>query len=150
MPYRPTILKNAQVVLGTASQDISDHVQSVRLTQSWAEIDDTRMGVAARSRVPGLETWDAQIDIIQDFESTGAAIEKTLAQLAANSALSQPVPQPVRIRAVAANKSSDNPEWSGLTYIFSHQPINGQVGELLKTSVSLLSASTLSRSVSTS
>lgn len=150
MPYQPTILKNAMVVLGTASQDVSDHVTEVRLSQSWAEVDDTRMGVTAKSRVPGLETWDANVTLIQDFQSTGAAIEKLLAQFALNSQQSAPVAFPIRVRPVNANRSSDNPEWSGNVYMFGWSPISGAVGELLKNTVPFLSAGNLTRSVSTS
>ena len=149
MPYQPTLLKSAMVVLGTASQDVSDHVTEVRLNQSWAEIDDTRMG-SGKSRLPGLEQWDAQVTLIQDFQSTGAGIEKLLAQLAANSGLSAPVAFPIRIRPVNANRTSDNPEWSGSVYMFGWSPISGAVGELLKNTVPFLSAGALSRFVSSS
>jgi len=150
MPYQPTTLKNAMVIIGTASQDISDHVTEVRLDQSWAELDDTRMGVTARSRVPGLETWSATVTMIQDFQSTGAGIEKLLATLVANSQSASPVPFPIRVRPVNANRSSDNPEWAGNVYLFGYQPINGAAGELLKITVPFQSAGNLTRSVSTS
>jgi hypothetical protein len=149
MPYQPTILKNAMVVLGTASQDVSDHVTEVRLNQSWAEIDDTRMG-SGKSRIPGLEQWDAQVTLIQDFQTTGAGIEKILAALATNSGLSSPVAFPIKIRPVNAARSSDNPEWSGNVYMFGWSPISGAVGELLKNTVPFLSAGALARQVSSS
>jgi hypothetical protein len=150
MPYQPTILKTAQVVLGTASQDVSDHVTEVRINQTWQEIDDTRMGVSARSRLPGLESWDMTVTLIQDFQSTGAAIEKLLAALAANSALSSPVTFPISVRPFQAARSSDNPEWSGNVYMFGYTPIAGAAGELLKTTVPFLSAGNLTRTVSSS
>lgn len=145
MPYQPQVFYNALVVVGTASADISDHVTSLTLTRRFELLEDTRMGLTAKSRIPGLEEWQFEVEIIQDFQSTGAGIEKLLAQLSTSTSAF-----PIRVRGVNANRSSDNPEYSGNVFLESWTPFRGNVGELLKTTVPFVSAGNITRTVTTS
>lgn len=145
--YNPLVLLNASVIVGSASDDISDHVTSVRITRRFELLDDTRMGLTARSRKPGLEDWRIEVNIIQEFmgTSSGAGIDKILASL---SALTSAFP--IKVKPVAAAQGPDNPLYTGNVFLEQYEPMNGEIGQIMRTTVPFVSAGNFSRLVSSS
>jgi hypothetical protein len=140
------VFKNAQVLLVTTTEDISDHVTRIRLNRTYDLHDDTRMGMTDHSRISGLGTWAFEFEVLQDFQSTGGAIDKILNRIAAAG-----VPIKIAVRPYkGVDRSSDNPEYSGDAILESYTPMDGAVGDLLKTTVPFQSAGSLTRTVSTS
>lgn len=143
--YQPVVFRNAMVIVGTASADISDHVAALTLNRRFRMLDDTRMGITAISRVAGNEEWSAELEIIQDFQSTGANIDGILWGLSQAQAAF-----PIKMRPVNAARTSDNPEYLGNVFMEALTPMRGPAGELLKVTVPFVSAGSLSRLVTSS
>ena len=151
------IFNNAQVRIATSTslavgttndgalKDISAFVSRVRLNRDFDEHDDTVMGMSAHSRTPGLESWETEVEMIQEFS--------TLANLNVDRLLHDIIDGRIKvsmaIRPVSAARSSDNPEYYGHVRLFTHSPMDGAVGDLLKTTPSFRSAGSLFRAVCT-
>ena len=128
---------------GSGLTDFSAFVARVRINRDFDEHDDTVMGMSAHSRVPGLESWDMEMELIQEFSNSAALnIDKRLHDI-----IDGRLKIVAAIRPVAAARSSDNPEYYGHVRLFSHTPMDGAVGDLLKTTPSFRSAGSLTRSV---
>jgi hypothetical protein len=148
--YTPVVWKNAMLIIGTtmtgttgiARIDVSDHVKSLTLTRKFDLLDDTRMGLTAHSRIPGLEMWTAEAELIQEFlttQSGGAGLDGFLASLIGVT------PIPIEIRPVNAIRTSDNPGFIGNAIMESYTPFKGEAGSLLTTVVPFQSAGSLTR-----
>lgn len=152
------IFKNASVIISTSTadgaNDISASVTKVTLDRSYDMHENTHMGQQAKSRIAGLEDWSVTIDVLQSF-STGQAsvesqknIDKLLSTLVDITSTGKSFM--VHLRPENAARSSDNPEYKGLVVLESYAPMDGEVGDLLKMTIPLKSADSLTRSVSTS
>lgn len=144
--YEPVIFTNAQIVLTTSTEDISNYVQSVAIDTNADEHDDTTMGLTYRSRVPGLKTGSIDVTLKQNFSSTATLnIDKLFWDKYNNNSKFT-----IAIRPVAAARSSDNPEYSAPVRIFTYRPLGGTVGDLLTNPVRLLFSGNLTRTVTSS
>lgn len=152
----PIVFTNGAVFFSTstgalaiAGFDISTRVRQVAFTAEAEEHDVTAMGSNGwRARVPGLKSANAELTLYQDFESssTGAgAIDKRFFDLMDNNVLFN-----LELRHFNAARSSDNPGYQMPTRAFTHNPLSGEVGSVLMTTVRLLSAGQLIRAVSSS
>ena len=152
------VMTNALVYLSSSTSltstagatDVSDHVMKVVLTRKFDVQDDTHMGQTAHSRVQSLEDVSATVDFLQDFASTAGGVNQTIDKLLASMSNSGASRCYLAMRPVNAARTSDNPEYSMPVILQSYDPINGSVGDLLKTSVPFMSAGTLSRLTSSS
>lgn len=141
----------------TTPFDLSDFVTAVRISYTADEHDDTVMGLTAHSRVQGLFSYDVELELLQDFTSTNVTrlnstghmsvtgIDKLFFDLIDNKAKVACFIKPV----ASVARSSDNPEYHATVRVRSHQPMTGAVGDLLKTTVPLMSAGNLLRLVGT-
>jgi hypothetical protein len=147
MQYTPLILNNASVVLNTSSggssDDISDHVQEVRIARKFDLHDDSRMGQLSRSRIQGLDEWTASITLIQDFS---AGLDDILANLLPVAGSSKRTT--LRIRPNNAIQSSGNPTFTGVAVLEQYEPMAGRIGDLLTTTIPFQSGGTLTRTTS--
>src|SRR5262245_18280390 len=129
--------------------DISMYVTRVRLQRQFDLNDDTRMGHTAHSRIAGLEDWTAELEILQDFASSGISTNVNNGGLATGMdkliAGILGVKCNLAIRPVAAARSSDNPEFQGPVMLESYNPMDGAVGDLLKITIPFRSAGNLTR-----
>lgn len=149
------IFTTAQVLLSTSTalgtRDMSNRIMKVELTRDADEHDDTVMGLTAHSRVIGLEKWSFKMGMLQSF-STSDQGENT------NTILST-----VYDRSKTGAKSLisvktfstgllgvGNPVFSGLVVLKGYSPIQGGVGDLLKTDVEFLGSGNLIESVTSS
>ncbi len=122
--------------------DLSDHVRSVTLNFSNAEVESTCMGDEGLSRLKGLQDWSMDVEFAQDFAS--AKVNATIFRKM-NSTAPQAT---VAFRPVNANKSATNPEYQGEGIVFSYTPASGSVGDLAVASISIRAAADYSTSYS--
>lgn len=131
------VLTNAQVVL--SSNDLTDHVQGVRLNYEAEQHDDTAMGDSARSMKGGLKVWDFDIELMQDW--AGSNIDSILFPLVGTQVT-------VAVRPTSSARSATNPDYIGTCLVVGYPPIGGVVGDLATTTLKLVNAGTLSRTTS--
>jgi hypothetical protein len=149
------IFNNAYVLVststGTGTRDLSNRVMKVTLERDGDEHDDTVMGMTAHSRVIGLESWQFSMGLLQSF-STSDAGENTnsiMRELYALSKAGQKFLVTVRKNSTQLLGLA-NPTWSGLCVLKNYNPLDGEVGDLLKTDVTFLGSGNLSESVTSS
>ena len=131
------ILKDVQVVLNAV--DLTDHVKSVQLTYEAEEQDRTTMGDSARRRLGGLKDFSATLNFLQDFDA--GAVDQTLFDIVGDVVT-------LTITPKAGAVSATNPKFSGSVLVRSYSPLDGSVGDLAETSVTLPGDGVLSRLVS--
>lgn len=154
-----TIFKNPRILISTSTaagaNDISASVTKAKLESKYDMHDNTRMGLNSHSRIAGLEDWSMEFDVLQAFSTSDSLtesvlnIDRLLATLKEVTSTGKSFLCNVRMKNGVA-RSSDNPEYEGLVVLETHQPFDAEVGDLLKTSISLLSAGDLSRYTSSS
>ncbi len=130
------ILKDVQVVLNAV--DLTEHVKSVTLTYEAEEQDRTTMGDSARRRLGGLKDFSATLNFLQDFDA--GAVDATLFDIVGDVVT-------LTITPKAGAVSATNPKFSGGVLVRSYSPIDGSVGDLAETSVTLPGDGVLSRLV---
>lgn len=128
------VLTDAYVVINGV--DLSDHVKQVKINYGSELQDDTLMGDTTRSRIGGLYDWSIELQFAQDFAS--GSVDATLWNLVGKTFT-------VGVRKSTAARSTTNPEYSGTGILESYPPIDGSVGDLHLTSVTIQSAGALSR-----
>ena len=139
MASKSEVFTNAYVAISTSTStganDVSNLVTSVELTRTYDLLDDTVMGETAHSRKAGLETATATIEFVQVFSTDGGQqnldlLLNTLADVSAtgNSFL-------ITVNPKNAATTDSNPAYSFLAVLESYAPMQGAVGEILKTSV---------------
>ncbi len=149
------IFNNAYVLISTSTaigtRDMSNRVTKVTLERDGDEHDDTVMGMSAHSRVIGLETWNFNMGMIQSFSTTdgGENTNTILKELYNTSKAGNKFLVTVRKHSTQLLGTA-NPTWSGLCVLKNYNPLDGEVGDLLKTDVSFLGSGNLSESVTSS
>lgn len=149
------IFNNAFVLISTSTsagtRDMSNRVTKLTLERDGDEHDDTVMGMTAHSRVIGLESWQFNMSMIQSF-STGDAGENTNSILRELYTLSKSGGKfLVTVRKHSTQlMGPGNPTWEGLCVLKNYNPLDGEVGDLMKTDVNFLGSGNLSESVTSS
>ena len=125
-------------VLTVNSQDLSDHVQSAKLTIGKEVFDLTVMGQAARVRSAiGLEEASLAISFLEDMAASKVyACNKAMYDAGTGTA--------VTFRLDSGAKDATNPSFEFNAILQNGQlPIGGQHGQLLKTDVVYVSTGTI-------
>jgi hypothetical protein len=149
------IFNSAYVLISTSTatgtRDMSNRVMKVTLERDGDEHDDTVMGLTAHSRVIGLESWQFSMSMLQSFSTTDAGenTNKVLRELYNTSKAGNKFLVTVRKHSTQA-LGEGNPTWSGLCVLKGYKPLDGEVGDLLKTDVDFLGSGNLSESVTSS
>lgn len=123
------MLWNASLVVN--SVDLSNRVRSLTITRNHEDLDSTAMGSAARTHYAGLRDDSMQVTFFQDFAA--ANVEATISAvlgLAAGASI-------VAKKDTAAT-SATNPSYTMTGMALTHTPINGEVGEMHMTDVTLV------------
>jgi hypothetical protein len=118
------VLTNPAITIGGV--DLADHVASVSLNQSFADVATTAFGSTAVTRVAGLGDHSVSLDFHEDF-ATGE-VHATIASAVGTSVA-------VTIKAVDAATAADNPEYSFNVLVTEWPLLNGAVGDLATASV---------------
>ena len=133
----------------TGLYNVSEYVMRARLMREFDEHDDTTMGLTDHSRIPGLESWEVELEMTQTFHgavpSWGAgnsprSLDDLLYDLAASK-----VTFIAAIRTCNTARSCDNAEYWGPVRAFRHTPMDGTVGDLLRVNPVFRSAGNITR-----
>jgi hypothetical protein len=107
--------------------NLSDHVASVEISQTFDEVETTAFGDGGRTRIGGLEDSSITLDFHQDFAA--ASVDQTIAPLVGGTAA-------IRIQPVGtATPTAANPRYTGTVLLTEWSPISGAVGDLATASV---------------
>lgn len=121
------------VYISVNGQDISDHVASVDVKESYAAKDSTGMGANATSNVLNkAKTCTIDVEFINNYGAT--ATYATLKNLVgSNTAFT------VIARPTSGTASSTNPQATMMSLLPEWDPISGAYGDLGKTAVQFIS-----------
>ena len=149
------IYTNALVMLSTSTStglnDVCNSVMKLELPRDADEHDDTVMGLTAHSRVIGLEKWSFKMTMLQSFSTAdgGLNTNSLLSTLYTLSKAGSKFLMKVQAFGGTSTVSASNPNWSGLVVLKNYSPINGGVGDLLKTDVEFLGSGNLTEAITT-
>lgn len=131
------VLKDASVVLN--SVDISDHVASVTLDLSVAEVETTAMGDDNITRIGGLKDGSLALELHQDFAAseTDATINGAFGTVVSFT-----------VKATSDAVSATNPSYSGSVLVSQHTPVANGVGELATQSLTFPLSGAVTRATS--
>jgi len=133
------VLNNAYVMINTV--DLSDHVRSVTLPLSTAEIDDSCMGSDCTSVLAGRKGATLDVSWAQDFAS--AKVDATLYAL-----YDAGVVTAIKVRRDAGAIGATNPEYQFNGLMTGYTPISGAVGALHEVPSTFVSDGTITRATS--
>ncbi len=124
-------LRDASVVYN--SVDISNKVRSVRVVMNSEDLDATAMGATSRAHVPGLRDDRVELELFQDHAA--GSIDATFSALLGNSAGAVLVVKPT-----SAAVSATNPSFTVTTVVLDYSALDGEVGNLSMTPITLVPA----------
>lgn len=113
------VLLDASLVVN--SVDLSDHVQSITVTQNADDVDVTAMGAVAHAHLPGLRNDEITVTFLQDFAS--GKVDATLSPLVGSA-----TGVAVVVKPTSAAVGSTNPTYTVTATLFDYQPLQGSVG----------------------
>ena len=134
------VMLNSLVGVKINSVDISDHVSSATLSQTFDELEITSLGDTAHKFVKGLEASTLSLDFFNDF----AASQVTPTLQAAYGTTVTAVLIPVKGKAVSAS----NPLYTVSILINNLTPISGDVASINSASISFTCNSTVVQTTS--
>lgn len=118
------VLTNPEITI--ASTDLSDHIASVTLSESYAEVPTTAFGNTAITRIAGLGDHSITLSFHEDFAAS--EVHQTIYPLVGSTAA-------VTVKPVATTTSTDNPSFSLTVLVTEWQILNGAVGDLASADV---------------
>lgn len=118
------VLTNPLIEVGGV--DLSDHVASVTVTESYAEVATTAFGDTAVTRIAGLGDHSVSLDFHEDFAAT--EVHATIAPLIGGTAT-------VGVKPVNETTSTTNPNFTMTVLVTEWPLLNGAVGDLASASV---------------
>jgi hypothetical protein len=118
------VLTNPSISIGGVQ--LEDHIASVTVTESYAEVATTAFGDTAVTRIAGLGDHSISLDFHEDFAS--AEVHSTIYPLI--SGTTQVVVKPVN-----ETTSATNPSFTMTVLVTEWPLLNGSVGDLASASV---------------
>lgn len=118
------VLTNPVITVGGV--DLSDHIASVTLSLSYADVATTAFGDTAVTRVAGLGDHSISLEFHEDYAS--GEVNATIAPLAGATTT-------VSVKPVNETTSATNPLWSGTVLVNEWPLIDGAVGDLASASI---------------
>lgn len=122
------------------SVDLSDHVESVKLTYNQDTLEKTAMGNTEHRFAAGLLDWSVEVVLFQDYAS--GSVDATCWNLNGAGEV------PLVLRPDSGSVAVDNPQYTGNVVSEGYEPISGGVGTLPKVTLRLKAASVLARATS--
>lgn len=113
-------------VITVNSVDLTNHVDSVSIEQTFADVDTTAFGSSAKTRVAGLGDHKVTIEFQQDWAAS--SVQQTISPLIGQTTT-------VTVKPVNATTTSTNPVYWFTALITDWKPLDGKVGDLVKISV---------------
>jgi hypothetical protein len=120
---------------GTGSVNLSDHVTSISINQSFDELEVTAMGDSAHKFIKGLEAASVTIDILNDLTSS-PAVTNTLQSCYGKNVV-------WTFKQSSAATSTSNPLYTVTLLVNNLTPINGATGDVSQQSLTFNASSTV-------
>lgn len=145
----PLIFTNGFVTLSTGSSgadggfNLSDVITQIRLTRTYDQHDTTVMGMTDHRTSLGLGKWSAACTAMAGFASSG--LDEVIWGKIGPGQINW-----IYIRPVNAKRTPTNPEYWGQVNIADYNPMDGNVGDPLKTPLTFVGAGSLLRTASCS
>ena len=114
-------------VITVGGVDLSDHIASVTITESYAEVATTAYVNTAVTRIAGLGDHSISLDFHEDFAA--GEVHATIAPLVGATST-------VSVKPVNDTTSATNPLFSATVLVTEWPLLNGSVGDLASASVS--------------
>lgn len=118
------VLTNPLIEIGGVN--LSDHVSSVTVNESYAEVATTAFGDTAVTRIAGLGDHSVSLDFHEDFGAS--EVHATIAPLVSSTTT-------VTVKPVDEATSATNPSFSMTVLVTEWPLLNGSVGDLASASV---------------
>lgn len=118
------VLTNPAITVGGV--DLADHVASVSLNQSFADVATTAFGSTAVTRVAGLGDHSVSLDFHEDFAA--GEVNATIAPVVGTVVA-------ITVKPVDEATSATNPQYSFNVLVTEWPLLNGAVGDLASESV---------------
>ena len=118
------ILKTPQIIIN--SVDLTNHIDTVKLEEKFADVDTTAFGSLAKTRGAGLGDHAVTLNFQQDFAN--GAVEQTIYPLVGGLAS-------VFIKPDIGTTSTTNPSYTFSALINDWAPLDGKIGALVMASV---------------
>ena len=131
------VLTNPVVYIGGVN--LSDHITSLSIDTTYAEVETTAFSDAAVRRVAGLIDASISLEFQQDMAS--ASVEQTIAPLLGGTTA-------VMAWANGSTTGTTNPKYTANVLVNEWHPINGAVGDLATVSVTWPCDGTVNRATS--
>lgn len=124
---------------GTGSVNISDHVTSVTINQTFDELDITAMGDSSHKFLKGLESASVSLDVLNDLASA-TSLTNTLQSCYGKNVV-------FTFKQTDAAVSVNNPLYTVTLLVNNLTPINGATGDVSSQSLSFNASSTVLRTI---
>jgi hypothetical protein len=121
------------------SVDLSNHIEQVTLNRKDDQVETTAFGSAYHDFVAGLQTNTVTFTFQQDFAAS--SVQATLYPLTGSTTS-------FSVNSTASANSTVNPAFSGTILVSEWSPIDAQVGQLGKISVTYPVVSAISQATS--
>lgn len=108
------------------SVDLSDHCDTIKLAEKYADVDTTSFGQGAKTRVAGLGDHSLALTFHQDYAA--ASVDATIFPLLGGTTS-------VTLKATTASTSATNPAYTMVVLVDDWTPLDAKVGALLQSSV---------------
>lgn len=118
------VLTNPLIEIG--GTDLSDHIASVTVNESYADVATTAFGDSAVTRIAGLGDHSVSLDFHEDFAAT--EVHATIAPLVGATTT-------VSVKPVNETTSATNPSFSMTALVTEWPLLSGAVGDLASASV---------------
>jgi hypothetical protein len=120
------VLTNAYIAVNSVV--LSDHGANVTLNYEIDSVENTAFGSSGHTFTGGLQNLTVDVEFFQDFAASN--VEATIYPLVGTQTT-------VVIKPNGATTSATNPAYTiSSTFLASHQPVAGAVGEMAMTSLS--------------
>lgn len=124
------------------SVNFSTFVKKVTLNVQVADLDTTTFGGGGwHARTGGLLDGTVTMDLVQSFAASN--VDATLWPLLIAGATFT-----LAVRPTSGGKSTTNPEFSGAVLLTAYNPLDGSVGDLAGTSITMPTSGTWARATS--
>jgi len=118
------VLTNPEIEINSVS--LADHVASVTVSESYAEVATTAFGDTAVTRVAGLGDHSVSLDFHEDFASS--EVHQTIYPLLSGTTT-------LVVKPVNETTSATNPSYTMTVLVTEWPLLNGSVGDLATASV---------------
>lgn len=115
-----TVLTNPQIVIN--SVDLTNHVDTIKIDEKFADVDTTSFGSTSKTRVSGLGDHSVTINFQQDFAVS--SVEATIFPLIGTTTS-------ITVKPLNGATSTINPAYTFTVLVTEWTPLDAKVGSLV-------------------